>query len=98
MQVKCESCGCDFYMSSKCKTKHPKCIYCRIGMTPEEARENHEYDWCIGTWVQDTTGQSLAKPNADVVIAWATEQEIEADRQQEEAELFFFGPTPSSDK
>ena len=66
-------------------------------MTPEEARENHENDWCIATWVQDTTGLSFAKPNADAILSWATKIETQEQLQQAEAEKFFYG-TPSSDK
>ena len=90
-------CGCDFYMSSKCNTRHPKCCYCRSGMSPEKSRINHEMDDCWEAFILAVTGTSYAKPDADTILSWANKIEIEEELQRIEAEQFFYG-TPSSDK
>ena len=97
MQVCCELCQCEFYMSAKCKTKHPKCAYCRSGMDPEDSRTQHEMDECHEAIVFEHTGCSYYKPDTDYIEAWGIKRMIEKARQRQEADEFFYG-TPSADK
>ena len=97
MQVCCELCGCSFLMSANCKSKHPKCFYCRSGMDPEESRINHEMDECWEEVILAKTGTSYSEPDSDTVMSWAAKTEAKAELEYIEAEKFFYG-TPSSDK
>ena len=97
MQVCCELCQCEFYMSAKCKTKHPKCCYCRSGMDPEDSRTQHEMDECHDLFIEEKTGTSYFRPDTEVIEQFGINRMIEKARQRREADEFFFG-TPSSDK
>ena len=97
MQVCCELCQCEFFMSAKCKTKHPKCHYCRSGMDPEESRIQNEMDACLDLFYEEYEGTSYSKPDTEVIERYGIACMIERSRQRREADEFFFG-TPSSDK
>lgn len=84
-------------MSANCKTKHPKCCYCRSGMDPEESRINHEMDECWEDLILADTGISYANPDPDAIMSWAAKTENKALLERIGAEQFFYG-TPSSDK
>ena len=96
MQVCCELCNCEFYMSSRCRTKHPKCFYCRSGMDPEESRTQHEMDDAWDASIMEQEGTSYFKPDTAIIELWGTEHMIEKARRHREADAFFYGETPSS--
>ena len=97
MQVCCELCQSEFYMSAKCKTKHPKCRYCRSGMDPEESRINNEMDEALDGIYEAYTGTTRSKPDTEVIEAWGVKHMIEKELRRQEADEFFY-ETPSSDK
>lgn len=97
MQVKCESCGSEFWMSSRCKANHPKCTYCRQGMDAEKSVIENEMDDCWEIFIQEMTGTSYSKPDTDVIEQFGISQMLERERARREADAFF-GETPSSDK
>ena len=97
MQACCVKCGSDFYMPSNCKTKRPKCVFCRQGMSPEESRIQNEMNECHEMLIREATGCSYFKPDSDFIEAWSVKRMIEKARIRREADEFFFG-TPSSDK
>ena len=68
MQVECECCKVQFWMSKNCMTKHPKCQYCRKGFNPEESVIQNEMDECWELFIECMTGQSWRAPNPDFIL------------------------------
>ena len=98
MQVECECCKSMFWMSARCRSKHPKCQYCRQGMDPEESVIQSEMDDAWEIFIQEMTGTSYSKPDPDVIEQFGIRLMLERERVRREADEFFFGETPSSDK
>ena len=70
MQVSCEGCGCAFYMPPDVDIpKHPKCFYCRAGISPDASRGIHSMDWCLEKTSKKNTKKNSIFPEPECILA-----------------------------
>lgn len=69
-----------------------------MGMDPEESVIQNEMGDAWEISIQEMDGTSYAKPDTDFIEDLLIREMIERARIRREADEFFFGETPSSDK